>query len=48
MNQKNIIKIDNYVDKSILDMIKNINQNVTIITKKNNLLKNIDIEKYNK
>ena len=43
-----IIIIDNYADKSILDMITNLNVKVIIVTKKFNLLKDIDIKKYNK
>ena len=46
--KKEIIIIDNYVDKSILDMITNLNVKVIIVTKKFNLLKDIDIKKYNK
>ena len=46
--KKEIIIIDNYADKSILDMITNLNVEVTIVTKKFNLLKDIDIKKYNK
>jgi len=46
--KKGIIIIDNYADKSILDMITNLNVKVTIVTKKFNLLKDIDIKKYNK
>ena len=42
-----IIIIDNYADKSILDMITNLNVEVTIVTRKFNLLKDIDIKKYN-
>ncbi len=45
--KKEIIIIDNYADKSILDMITNLNVKVTIVTKKFNLLKDIDIKKYN-
>ena len=45
---KEIIIVDNYADKSILDMITNINVKVIIVTKKFNLLKDIDIKKYNK
>ena len=45
---KEIIIIDNYADKSILDMITNLNVKVTIVTKKFNLLKDIDIKNYNK
>lgn len=40
-----IIIIDNYVDKSIFDIISLLDKNVTIITNKYN---NIDIEKYEK
>ena len=43
-----IIIIDNYADKSILDMITNLNVKVTIVTRKFNLLKDIDIKKYNR
>ena len=46
--KKEIIIIDNYADKTILDIISNLNTNVILITKKNNLLRNIDIDKYNK
>ena len=45
---KEIIIIDNYADKSILDMITNLNVKVTIVTRKFNLLKDLDIKKYNK
>ena len=43
-----IIIIDNYADKSILDMITNLNVEVTIVTRKFNLLKDINIKKYNR
>ena len=46
--KKEIIIIDNYADKSILDMITNLNVKVTVVTRKFNLLKDIDIKKYNK
>ena len=46
--KKEIIIIDNYADKSILDMITNLNVKITIVTKKFNLLKDIDIKKYNR
>ena len=46
--KKEIIIIDNYADKSILNMITNLNVKVTIVTRKFNLLKDIDIKKYNK
>ena len=45
--KKEIIIIDNYADKSILDMITNLNAKVTIVTRIFNLLKDIDIKKYN-
>ena len=43
-----LIIIDAYADNTILDIIKRINTNVTIITKQNNLLTKQDIDKYNK
>ena len=43
-----LIIIDNYADKSILDMIRNLKVNVTIMCKNKGLLKKIDIEKYQK
>ena len=46
--KEEIIIIDNYADKSILDMITNLNVKVTIVTRKFNLLKDLDIKKYNK
>ena len=46
--KKEMIIIDNYADKSILDMITNLNVKVTIVTRKFNLLKDIDIKKYNR
>ena len=46
-SKKDLIIIDNYADKSMLDMIRHINVKVTIICKENCLLKEIDIEKYN-
>jgi hypothetical protein len=46
--KEEIIIIDNYADKSILDMITNLNVKVIIVTKKFNLLKDIDIKKYNR
>ena len=46
--KKEIIIIDNYADKSILDMIMNLNVKVIIVTRKFNLLKDIDIKKYNR
>lgn len=47
-NAKNeLIIIDAYADKSILDMICNIKTKVILITRENKLLKDIDIKKYN-
>ena len=45
---KSLIVIDSYADNTLLDIIKRLNIEVTIITKKNNLLTNQDIIKYNK
>ena len=46
--KKELIIIDNYADKNVLDMIRKIKVKVILITKKNNLLTKLDIEKYNK
>ena len=46
--KEEIIIVDNYADKSILDMITNLNVKVIIVTRKFNLLKDIDIKKYNR
>ena len=46
-SKKELIIIDNYADISVLDMISKINKSVTLITKKNANLKQIDINKYN-
>ncbi len=46
--KNNLIIIDAYADNTLLDIIKRLNINVTIITKANNLLTRQDIEKYNK
>jgi len=46
-SKKELIIIDNYADISVLDMISKINKSVTLITKKNSNLKQIDIDKYN-
>ena len=48
MAKNNLIVIDAYADNTLLDIIKRLNINVTIITKSNNLLTNQDITKYNK
>ena len=45
---KKLIIIDSYADNTILDIIKRLNIEVIIITKKDNLLTNQDINKYNK
>jgi len=45
--KKELIVIDNYADKTLLDIISNLNVNVTIITKEKGLLKELDIKKYN-
>ena len=43
-----LVIIDGYADNTILDIIKRLNIQVTIITKPNNLLTTQDITKYNK
>ena len=45
---KKLIIIDAYADNTILDIIKRLNIDVIIITKKDNLLTNQDTKKYNK
>ena len=46
--KKELIIIDAYADNTILDIIKRLSVNTTVITKSNNLLTKQDIEKYNK
>ena len=46
--KKSLIIIDNYADNTILDIIKRLKVNVIIITKKDNLLTNQHIMKYNR
>lgn len=46
--KEELIIIDGYADKSLLDIIRNINIPVTLITKNKTLLKDIDIKKYQK
>lgn len=46
--QKHIIIIDGYADYTILDIIKRLSIDITIITKKDNLLTNQDVINYNK
>ena len=43
-----LVIIDGYADNSLLDIIKRLNVQVTIITKSNNLLTHQDITRYNK
>ena len=46
-SKKELIIIDRYADTKVLDMIKKLKVKVIIITKRNNLLTNQDIERYN-
>ena len=46
-SKKILIIIDLYADKTLLDIVRRLKVNVIIITKENNLLKEIDILKYN-
>ena len=46
--KEKLIIIDNYADKSLLDIVRDLKVEVIIITRKNNLLKELDIDKYNK
>lgn len=46
--KNDLIIIDRYADKSVLDMISKLNIKTTIICKKNELLNDIDIKKYNR
>ena len=46
--RKEIIIIDNYADKTTLDIICKLKVDVLIITKRNNTLTKLDIDKYNK
>ena len=46
--KKELIIIDSYADKKILDIVKDLNIKIVIITKKNNLLKETTIKEYNK
>ena len=45
--KKDIIIIDAYSDKTVLDIIKDLNVNVTLIVKTKILLSNLDISRYN-
>jgi len=44
---KEIVIIDSFLDKTILDMVRNIEVKVILITSNKSKLKEIDIEKYN-
>ena len=46
--KEELIIIDGYADKSVLDMIKDLKVNIILITKTKSLLKSLDIQKYNK
>ena len=46
--KKELIIIDSYADKTVLDMIKELNVKVMLITKEDNKLTELDIKKYNK
>lgn len=46
--KKELKVIDSYADNALLNIIKRLNVKVTIITRKNNLLTEQDIEKFNK
>ena len=48
MAKNELIIIDRYTDKTILDMIRNLKCDVILITSKNTKLTKLDIEKYNK
>lgn len=45
---KKLIVVDSYADNTLLDIVKRLNVEVVIITKKNNLLTKQDLFKYNK
>ena len=45
--KKELVIIDAYADKMILDIIRDINVNAILIVKSNSLLTKLDIEKYN-
>lgn len=46
--KEELVIIDSYADKMVLDMIKDLSVKVVLITKDNNKLTGLDIEKYNK
>ena len=45
--KKELIIIDRYADTTVLDMIKKLKVKVILVTKRNGLLTNQDIERYN-
>ena len=45
--QNDLIIIDNYADKNVLDMIRNIKVKTLLIVKTKSLLKELDVNKYN-
>lgn len=47
-SKQELIIIDRYADKTVLDMISKVEVIVKLITKKNGLLSKLDIEKYQK
>lgn len=47
-SKKQLIIIDSYADKTVLDMISKLKVNVTLVVKEKTLLSDLDIEKYNK
>ena len=47
-SKEELIIIDSYADKNLLDIIKELKVKVIIITKENNKLSKLNIEKYNK
>ncbi|HBA38033.1 MAG TPA: hypothetical protein DCY94_04870 [Firmicutes bacterium] len=44
--KKDLIIIDGYADKTVLDMISNLSIKVTLIVKTKSLIKDLDIKKY--
>ena len=48
MAKENLVIIDGYSDKVVLDIISKLKVNVILITKTNTRLSKLDIEKYNK
>ena len=46
--KKELIVIDNYADKTLLDMIKNINVDIILIISNKSKISKLEIEKYNK